>query len=75
MRSYTVQWHAVLVDGDASDGAFAFAVGDSQPVVQSAAPASSSGVPIGWLAVILGVTAVILAVAGYFWRRPSKSSM
>ncbi|MCA9875456.1 MAG: copper resistance protein CopC [Anaerolineales bacterium] len=73
--SYTVQWHAVLVDGDASDGAFAFAVGDSQPVVQPAATASSSGVPIGWLAVILGVTAVILAVAGYFWRRPSKSSM
>lgn len=28
---YTVQWHAVLLDGDATDGAFTFTIGD-EPV-------------------------------------------
>ena len=36
--SYTVQWHAALLDGDMSDGAFTFAVGEGQKIIPAAKP-------------------------------------
>jgi methionine-rich copper-binding protein CopC len=54
--SYTVQWHAVLLDGDATDGAFAFAVGIGQPVSQPAVPVKSQN---GWS------PGLIIAAAGF----------
>lgn len=53
--AYTVQWHAVLIDGDATDGAFAFAIGEGQTAAQPTVPAApqaeqarpASGVWIG----------------------------
>ncbi len=36
--SYTVQWHVTLLDGDATDGAFSFAVGEGQSVLPVTLP-------------------------------------
>ncbi len=64
--SYTVQWRATLLDGDSSEGAFAFAVGEDQQVVPAAlsAPAveqDSDGPSIGILvAAVAGLFIVVL---------------
>jgi len=74
--SYTVQWRAVLLDGDASSGAFAFAIGENQTVALPAAPATGGagrfeGAPL-YLAV--GLTAVILLLGVIFFRRRAAKS-
>ncbi len=76
--SYTVQWHAVLLDGDASDGAFAFAVGEGQsvaPVPETASLAengagffSSAWIIVGGL-VIVGLLIVIFLFKGRAAKR------
>ena len=40
--SYTVQWHAVLLDGDATDGSYAFAVGAGQTPVLTTTPTTAT---------------------------------
>ncbi|MBP6469268.1 MAG: copper resistance protein CopC [Chloroflexi bacterium] len=77
--SYTVQYHILLLDGDASDGAFAFAVGEgesvvlpAEPVVESLPTAESTaevgGGSPGWF--LGGVLVVLLMAGGVFvWSR------
>lgn len=73
--SYTVQWHAALLDGDATDGAFAFAVGEGQSVVPAAVPssaaaaASSGPPPAGLIAVVFAGLFVLLLIVGLVIRR------
>jgi copper resistance protein C len=43
--AYTVQWHAVLVDGDASDGTFTFTVRASPASSQQATTQTPTAVP------------------------------
>jgi hypothetical protein len=67
--SYTVQWHAVLLDGDATDGAFAFAVGEGQTVIQpavSTAPDDNqTGLWPGLFAAAAGLILVLLLLGGW----------
>lgn len=70
--SYTVQWHAVLLDGDASDGAFAFAVGQDQtvqPVAATAVDTGGAGFSGGTWLIALGLAAVILFLLFFFVLR------
>ena len=74
--SYTVQWHAALLDGDATDGAFAFAVGEGQSVVSAAAAApptaaaETPGQSPGSIIAIIAVTLfVLLLIGGLVIRR------
>lgn len=72
--SYTVQWHVTLLDGDASDGAFAFAVGEGQNVspaaVQSAAAEEGSGgLSVGILVAIAAGLFVLLLIGVLAMRR------
>jgi len=73
--SYTVQWHAALLDGDASDGAFAFAIGEGQTVVPAAVPTaaaveeSSSQSSTSTIPMIVGGLFVILLITGLVIRR------
>lgn len=77
--SYTVQYHILLLDGDASDGAFAFAVGEGESVVLPAEPVTDSvptaestaeaggSSPVWFLG---GVLVVLLISGGVFvWSR------
>ncbi|MEJ2747475.1 MAG: copper resistance protein CopC [Anaerolineae bacterium] len=73
--SYTVQWHAMLLDGDATDGAFAFAVGEGQSVASAAvttsAPAvdSSSSSSTSVIAIVAVGLFILLLIAGLIIRR------
>ncbi|MCB9419931.1 MAG: copper resistance protein CopC [Ardenticatenaceae bacterium] len=73
--SYTVQWHATLLDGDASDGAFAFAVGKGQSVIPAAVPnsaaaaESSSPSPVDIIAVVFVGLFVLLLIVSLVIRR------
>lgn len=73
--SYTVQYHILLLDGDATDGAFAFAVGEGETVVLPAEPVTDSlpttestaevgGSSAVWF--LSGVLAVLLMAGGVF---------
>jgi methionine-rich copper-binding protein CopC len=71
--SYTVQWHATLLDGDATDGAFAFAVGEGQSVLPAAVPqavAEEGDQSVGSLmpAIVVGLI-VLLLIGGLAMRR------
>lgn len=80
--AYIVRWHVVLDDGDATDGAFTFTVGNAAPITEPltvAAPAAESvAAPVAlapfaanstlWLAA--GAVAACL-VLGLLWRRRS----
>ena len=72
--SYAVQWHATLLDGDATEGAFSFAVGTGQPVIATAAPAaaaegSSSGLSGGMIAALVAGLVVLVLIGGIVLRR------
>jgi len=68
---YMVRWHIVLEDGDATDGAFAFAVGAGEATVtQPSLPEPQAGrdtLPAGWL--MVGAGAVVLVTVGWVVRR------
>lgn len=77
--AYTVQWHATLLDGDATDGAFAFAVGDGQFAIPAAvsedvAPENAAEEGSGRLsggvtgAIVFGLV-VLLLIGGLLVRR------
>jgi methionine-rich copper-binding protein CopC len=74
--SYTVQWHVTLLDGDASDGAFAFAVGEGQSVIPAVAPAvtkeDSSG-PSGSIITAVAAGLVVLLFIGVLAMRRRQS--
>jgi copper transport protein len=73
--SYTVQWHAALLDGDATDGAFAFAVGEGQSVVPAVVPAATASVessgssPVGIIAAVFVGLFILLLIVGLIIRR------
>lgn len=80
--SYTVQWHVTLLDGDSSDGAFAFAVGEDQQLIPAAesvtepaaepvvAVEEAGGSPsVGLLLAIVAVLLVLLLIGGLLLRR------
>ncbi len=74
--AYTVQWRAALLDGDATNGAFSFAVGEGQtaaPVVApTAAPAAEEGSSqpsFGILAVAIIGLFIVLLIGGLAIRR------
>lgn len=74
--SYTVQWHATLLDGDATDGAFAFAVGEGQSAVLATIPEAAaeedSSQPAGNLMpAVIGGLVVLLFIGGLTMRRQS----
>ncbi len=62
--SYTVQWHVALLDGDATDGAFAFAVGENavaNPVLISEPTSDdNSGEGAAGTGIIVAAAGVIL---------------
>lgn len=70
---YTVQWHAVLLDGDTTDDAIAFTIGDEPRVMPSEAPAEAT-VPnqtklsTSSIIAIAGGLVVLLIVAALFMR-------
>lgn len=62
--AYTVRWRAVLLDGDASEGEFAFFVGKAGRAVALTSPGSAGEDPEGrFLPWFLGGLAVLLAVS------------
>ena len=72
--SYTVQWHATLLDGDATGGAFAFAVGEGQSVLPAAVPEAAgekgnSQPAESFLPAIAVGMIVLLLIAGLAMRR------
>lgn len=75
--SYTVQWHVVLLDGDATDGAFAFAVGEGQSVVQPAVPAAApeenQAGPSPSVLVAIGAFLLVLLLVGGLMLRNRQS--
>lgn len=72
--TYTVEWHATLLDGDATDGAFAFAIGDepvdtsvvAQPV---ASEGDATGLSTGTIVALAAVLIALFLVGGFFLRR------
>ncbi|MCP4425963.1 MAG: hypothetical protein GY803_15835 [Chloroflexi bacterium] len=73
--SYTVQWHVVLLDGDATDGAFAFGVGKNVTVNPASAPEPAAEAPdeggptTGVIAAVVGGLVVLALVGGLALRR------
>ena len=80
--SYTVQWHVTLLDGDTSDGAFAFAVGQDQEVIPAEKPVAGpdakpvtapgddgSGSSAGILVVVVAGLFILLLIGGLLLRR------
>jgi methionine-rich copper-binding protein CopC len=78
--AYTVRWHAVLTDGDATDGEFAFYVGSAGAAAATAASAGDLSAPeaetsdeentpatspLSSLWLIGGGAGVVIVVAGY----------
>ncbi|MCB9423083.1 MAG: copper resistance protein CopC [Ardenticatenaceae bacterium] len=70
---YTVQWHATLLDGDASDGSFTFTIGAGQEAVTSVAPAvatpASSGMSVNVIAAIAAGVLALLLIGRFAIRR------
>ncbi len=80
--SYTVQYHVTLLDGDASDGAFAFAVGEGQQLIPAEKPiAATTAEPVEaveeagggpsarLLVVVVAGLLVLLLIGGLLLRR------
>lgn len=56
---YTVEWHVVLLDGDATKGAFTFTIGHPTAVPSTEHPPRSvSSLTISWIASALGVVLI-----------------
>jgi methionine-rich copper-binding protein CopC len=77
--AYIVRWHVVLDDGDATDGAFTFTVGNAAPIteplaapVAAAAPApmAVTANPTLWFGAAALAACLVLAL-GLLWRRRS----
>ena len=76
--SYTVQWHAVLLDGDATDGSYAFAIGEGQTPELTTTPTAttaevSSGSPVGRIAATVMSLVLFLFIVGLVMRRRRQS--
>ncbi len=73
--AYIVRWHAVLPDGDASEGEFGFFVGTAAEATDQASSTSSSGEGarclvggLGGVFIFLAATAAIRRRALYLYR-------
>lgn len=71
--SYTVQWHATLLDGDDAEGAFAFAVGEGQSIVMPVPSAvDKSHFSVSSILIIMLVS---LLIVGFAVRRYRSLNM
>lgn len=75
--AYIVRWHVVLDDGDATDGAFTFTVGNAAPITEPltvAAPAPAPALITANTTLWFGTAAVaacLVLALGLLWRRRS----
>lgn len=70
---YTVEWHATLLDGDATDDAFAFTIGEAPVVMPVDAPAvvaevDETGLSTGTI-IALAAGLLVLLVVGFLLLR------
>jgi len=78
--AYIVRWHVVLDDGDATDGAFTFTVGNAAPITEPLTVAAPAAAPVAlapltanstlWFAAG-AVAACLMLALGLLWRRRS----
>ena len=74
--SYTVQWHATLLDGDDTEGAFAFAIGEGQSVVGTTPSAvDKSNFSTSSVIIVILSGAISLLIIGFVVRRYRSSNL
>lgn len=67
--AYTVRWHAVLLDGDESEGEFGFFIGTAAEATEQASEPSSGGDASRCLIGGLGGVFIFLAVVAFPWNK------
>lgn len=72
--AYIVRWHVVLDDGDATDGAFTFTVGNAAPITEPLTVAAPAPAPMAitanttvWFGAAAVAACLVLAL-GLLWR-------
>lgn len=73
--AYTVRWHAVLLDGDESDGEFGFFVGTFAEATEQASPSAAGGASTRCLIGGLGGVFIFLAMAALYKRKAHHLSL
>lgn len=67
--SYTVRWHAVLLDGDESEGEFSFFVGTVAEATEQSSASATSGASTRCLIGGLGGVFILLTLAALYKRK------